>query len=217
MSLLSLSQDRQRFLQHRYKNQHCTCRRENITKRKKRELTREWYYFWTWHSRRRKLKNAIRFARSTSTICTNVSFCCLFLQGQTSHIAIALPLAKNKKKERRKNEKVLKYSNPPGRVEGRACCGVIKMNNLHSVTLVNGIFECAVCGGGQSCAFTLPVLRVLASLFTRRPVLSTGKDAEVINNGSCVIKYTLALGRFNSGVSHPYCECRHHNKPVDDW
>lgn len=165
------------------------------TSQKKREIKDNEVGIWFLNMTQSKKKppNIIQFARATSTICINVSLCCLILQGQTSHIAIALPLAKTKKK-RRKNEKVLKYSNPPGIVEGRACCGVIKMNNLHSVTFVNGTFECAVCGGGQSCAFICLVLRVWTSLFTRKLVLSAGKDAEVINNRSCVIKHTLGPG-----------------------
>lgn len=32
---------------------------------------------------------------------------------------------------------------------------MIKMNNLHSVTIVNGGSECAVCGGAISCALCL--------------------------------------------------------------
>lgn len=174
-----------------------TCRRENITKKREIKDNEAGIWFLNMTQSKKKPPNMIQFARATSTICINVSLCCLILQGQTSHIAIALPLAKTKK--RRKNEKVLKYSNPPGIVEGRACCGVIKMNNLHSVTFVNGTFECAVCGGGQSCAFICLVLQVWTSLFTRKLVLSAGKDAEVINNGSCVIKHALGPGQFNSG------------------
>lgn len=169
------------------------------TSQKKREIkdNKAGIWFLNMTQSKKKPPNMIQFARATSTICINVSLCCLILQGQTSHIAIALPLAKTKKM--RKNEKVLKYSNPPGIVEGRACCGVIKTNNLHSVTFVNSTFECAVCGRGQSCAFICLVLQVWTSLFTRKLVLSAGKDAEVINNGSCVIKHALGLGRFNSG------------------
>lgn len=57
----------------------------------------------------------------TPHLCINISFCCLILQGQTSHKAIALPSAKTKK--RRRNEKVLKNSNPLGQWEGG--CAVV--------------------------------------------------------------------------------------------
>lgn len=79
-------------------------------------------------------------------------------------------------------KKCLNIANPPGMVGGRACCSVIKMNNLHSVTIVNG----AVCAGAKA----PPVLTVLTSLFISRPVLCIDKDAQVLNNGRSVIKYT---------------------------
>lgn len=103
----------------------------------------------------RRVLNLIQLALTPHLVCINISFCCRNLQGQTSHKAIALPSAKTKK--RRRNEKVLKYSNPLGAVGwGGGCCGVIKMNNLHSLAIVNGTFECAC---------TPTAFRVLASWF----------------------------------------------------
>lgn len=67
----------------------------------------------------------------TSTVCINISVCCLILQVQTSHKAIALPSAKTEKM--RRNEKVLKYSNPLGyRERGRAAAWLKRITFIHS-------------------------------------------------------------------------------------
>lgn len=63
-------------------------------------------------SPKNKAPNLINPTRSTSTLCINIFFFCLSLQGQTSHKANALPSARPKK--RRINKNVLKYSNPVG-------------------------------------------------------------------------------------------------------